>query len=84
MPASHAPRRTRRSGWISTSELIAVGNENDLVGTYCVNRATAPKDRASQCEDVSKGVAIIERSKSTVFGTDFLEAATHLKVGAGD
>ena len=84
MPASHAPQRTRRSGWISTSELITVGHENDLVGTYDVNRTTAPKDRASQCEDVSKGVAIIERSKSTVFGTDFLQAAKNLKAVACD
>jgi len=33
---------------------------------------------------VSTGVAIIERSKSTIFGTYFLQAAEHLKAGAGE
>lgn len=53
--------------------------ENDLVGTYYVNRATAPKDPESQCADVTKGVAIIEKSKSTIFGANYLQAAKRLK-----
>jgi hypothetical protein len=57
-------------------------NENDLVGTYYVNRALAPKSPTGQCEDVTRGVAIIEGSKSTVFSGAFLDAAKSLKDSA--
>jgi hypothetical protein len=57
-------------------------NENDLVGSYYVNRALAPKGPASQCLDVTRGVAIIEGSKSTVFSGAFLNAAKSLKESA--
>lgn len=57
-------------------------NENDLVGSYYVNRALAPKSPAGQCEDVSRGVAIIEGFKSTAFRGAFLEAAKSLKESA--
>ena len=57
-------------------------NENDLVGSYYVNRATALDDHTAQCQDVTKGVTIIERSNSSVFGTDFLAAAKSLQKAA--
>jgi hypothetical protein len=57
-------------------------NENDLAGTYYVNRALAPKSPTGQCEDVTRGVAIIEGSKSTVFSGAFLDAAKSLKDSA--
>ena len=57
-------------------------NENDLVGSYYVNRATAFDDHTAQCQDVTKGVTIIERSNSSVFGTDFLAAAKSLQKAA--
>lgn len=57
-------------------------NENDLVGSYYVNRALAPKSPAGQCEDVTRGVAIIEGFKSTAFRGAYLEAAKSLKDSA--
>jgi len=57
-------------------------NENDLVGTYYVNRATTHEDATGQCKDVSKGIKIIEREKSNIYGKNFLEAARSLKEAA--
>jgi len=54
-------------------------NENDLVGTYYVNRATAHDDHTAQCQDVTKGIEIIERENSRIFGADFLAAAKSLQ-----
>lgn len=53
--------------------------ENDLVGEYYVDRAMAGEDAAAQCQDVRKGIAIIERSKSNIYGKDFLDAARRLE-----
>lgn len=57
-------------------------NENDLVGSYYVNRALAPKDLEGQCQDVSRGVAIIEGFQSNVFRGAFLAGAKRLKDAA--
>jgi len=57
-------------------------NENDLVGSYYINRALAPKGPAGQCLDVSRGIAIIEGFDSRAFRGDFLEAAKRLKDAA--
>jgi len=59
-------------------------NENDLVGEYYVDRAMARQSRAEQCEDVRKGIAIIERTKSKIYGGNFLEAARRLEEAACD
>ncbi len=57
-------------------------NENDLVGTYYVNRATTHEDAAGPCKDVSKGIEIIEREKSNIYGKGFLAAARNLEEAA--
>jgi hypothetical protein len=56
--------------------------ENDLVGTYYVHRATTYQDIDAQCADVTKGVEIIEREKSKIFGKSFLDAARRLQDSA--
>ena len=85
-------RRCRGSDDVSAAEQAAActrliekaPNENDLVGEYYVDRAMARQTRAEQCEDVRKGIAIIERSKSTIYGGNFLEAARQLEQAACD
>ena len=56
--------------------------ENDVVGTYYVARATATDDLESQCRDVRKGIAVIEKSKSTIYGKDYLDSARRLEDSA--
>ncbi|ODA68252.1 hypothetical protein A7A08_00069 [Methyloligella halotolerans] len=53
--------------------------ENDLVGTYYVNRAMAGGDPDQNCADVRKGIQVIEDSKSTIYGEDYLSAAGRLE-----
>ncbi|MEM7399925.1 MAG: hypothetical protein AAF354_13450 [Pseudomonadota bacterium] len=57
-------------------------NENDLVGTYYVNRATVHGNPTAQCKDVTKGVEIIERENPRIFGGGFLESAKRLQNAA--
>ncbi|MDJ0512852.1 MAG: hypothetical protein QNJ62_05345 [Methyloceanibacter sp.] len=57
-------------------------NENDLVGTFYVNRATAHEDHTAQCQDVTKGIEIIERENPRIFGGGFLASAKRLQQAA--
>ena len=53
--------------------------ENDLVGTYYVNRAAANTNSAQSCADVRKGIQVIEDSNSSIFGENYLSAARSLE-----
>ena len=53
--------------------------ENDLVGEYYIDRAMTGEDATQRCQDVRKGISIIERSKSNIYGKPFLDAARRLE-----
>jgi len=52
--------------------------ENDLVGTYYINRAMAGSDPDQSCADASKGVQVLEDSNSSISGEDYRDAARRL------
>ncbi|MFD0987044.1 hypothetical protein [Methyloligella solikamskensis] len=53
--------------------------ENDLVGTYYVNRAMADTNSPQSCADVRKGIQVVEDSNSSIYGEDYLSAARRLE-----
>ncbi len=53
--------------------------ENDLVGTYYINRAMAGSDPDQSCADASKGVQVLQDSNSSIYGEDYLDAARRLE-----